>query len=480
MAVSARWISLAILFWASVSAAEPRRVAVETPVEAFTPQAAGELASTLYVNRCTGGCSITSAGINDATTQNTTIPPAGTYTVREYSNVAQMTGAAADAEWNAVMKCLREVYSPYAITVTDQLPDTNAYNEAIVAGYPGDVGLGSDILGIAPLASNCSAQVRVISFSFANYHGAAARVQNICWTAAQESAHAFGLDHEYEFTDGDSACNDPMTYRVDCGGEKFFRNRRAKCGEMAARGCRCGASQNSHAKLVETFGPGTPITPPPTVAISVPVPNTTVSGNWFITTSAGSTRGVHKIELYFNDSRWLLIDGAVFGKNGQLNPTEYTVYAPAALPDGIIDIRAVAYDDLGIATSSSTITVTKGAPCQSDSNCLADQTCDAGHCRWAAPVGELGEACTYGQYCKSWSCLGDEGGRRCTQDCYTDEPTTCPSELTCLPIDKGPQGLCWPSDNGGCCSVGGDSNGIWIHVGLSALVLGWLRRRRTR
>ena len=82
-------------------------------------------------------------------------------------------------------------------------------------------------------------------------------MNNICWTAAQETAHALGLDHEYVFSDGTSACNDPMTYRMDCGGQKFFRNKAAQCGEVGVRTCRCGGSQNSHVKIRGVFGDGT-------------------------------------------------------------------------------------------------------------------------------------------------------------------------------------------------------------------------------
>ena len=39
------------------------------------------------------------------------------------------------------------------------------------------------------------------------------RTWNICALVAQETAHAYGLDHAYEFSDGRPACSDPMTYR---------------------------------------------------------------------------------------------------------------------------------------------------------------------------------------------------------------------------------------------------------------------------
>ena len=76
------------------------------------------------------------------------------------------------------------------------------------------------------------------------------------------NAHAYGLDHGYcrqrQLAVNHSACNDPMTYRNDCGGEKFFRNENANCGETANRGC-----VRRHAELalsLSVFGAGTPIT----------------------------------------------------------------------------------------------------------------------------------------------------------------------------------------------------------------------------
>src|SRR5262249_23245244 len=143
-------------------------------------------------------------------------------TISEYRDGAGETGAMADTEWAALVQCMKEVYSTYDVVVTDVKPTNTTYHMAIIAGVPAEIGLNPDVLGVAPLASDCSAQDNVISFSFANAHPQTeliSRVNNLCWTASQESAHAFGLDHEYEFTpDKRSACNDPMTYRVDCGG----------------------------------------------------------------------------------------------------------------------------------------------------------------------------------------------------------------------------------------------------------------------
>src|SRR6185295_6363169 len=278
------------------------REARDTPLHMYaTPFA--KVSPTIYLARCVGGCSIT-GGNNDARTNMSSIPKksAGTVTVSEFATAEGRTGAEADEEWAKVVQCMKEVYSPYAVTVTDVKPSTGqSFHEAIIAGNPLELGLDDNILGVAPLAGDCSAIDNVISFTFANPHtgiNTADRVFNICWTAAQESAHAFGLDHEYSYSNNRSACNDPMTYRTDCGGEKFFRNEAASCGETATRPCKCSATQNSHGKLRSVFGPQTPITGPPTVVLTNLASGGTLGRSVLV--RAGSKRGVVRVDLLFN------------------------------------------------------------------------------------------------------------------------------------------------------------------------------------
>ena len=44
--------------------AEPRRIAVDTPVEAFTTKHGAAAAPYLYLNRCSGGCTINGNSCN--------------------------------------------------------------------------------------------------------------------------------------------------------------------------------------------------------------------------------------------------------------------------------------------------------------------------------------------------------------------------------------------------------------------------------
>ena len=464
-----------------------RRVTIDTPLDRrATPLA--QVARTLYLNRCSGGCVIIK-GNNDARNHMSPIPgspgtsPGARFSISEYRDAVNRTGAQADAEWRALVTCMQEVYSPYNLTVTDVLPSGAGYNEAIIAGTPNEISQSQDVLGVAPLASDCSAIGNVISFSFANAHGAVDRVNNVCWTAAQESAHAYGLDHEYSFTTENptskaSACNDPMTYRNDCGGQKFFRNGFARCGETGERECKCSATQNSHLKLLSVFGASAapPLVKPPTAMLGSPAQTDALLGTTVMVT-AGGQRGVVRVELDFNGFRWVDAPGALFAQRGQPNPSTYMIRVPSELPNSVVDVQAIAYDDLGTATATASVTVTKVAPCTTSTACARYQKCDTGRCLWDPPVGEMGEPCPYPQFCKSGLCTGPTEQQICTQACVPGY-VACPQGFDCA-TGGADTGVCYFASSG-CCSVDRGGGRWWLPVGLGLAVLALVTRRRPR
>lgn len=460
----------------SASAAPNRRVTVEVPAAEVSHAAPAHV---LVLDRCRGGCNLPKSTTNNAQNLQSTIPQGGgPFTVGEFANSMGAIGTEADAEWAQVLACVQEVYSDFDIAVRDTKPTDSTYHLAIVAGLPGQIGLGSDILGIAPLASDCSPQDNVMSFSFANAHPSGGRVANLCWTVAQESAHAFGLDHEFQFQDGSSTCSDPMTYRMDCGGQRFFRNKKATCGEFAARACKCGASQNSYAQLLDIFGPGATRVAPPTAKITFPLAGTISFA--VVQAEAGSQRGVDRVEVRLNGSPWASSKGLKFGPQGQANPGSYTITMPTDVPKSILDIVVRAYDDIGVYTDSPTVTVTNGAPCTSAAGCAPFQKCEAGKCFWDPPTGESGDRCEYAQFCVSNNCVDTSDGKYCTEPCDpADGAAACPNDLTCIESSPG-AGLCLPAGDAGCCSTGRDRSNPAPFAGL-ALVLGaWIMRRRAR
>jgi MYXO-CTERM domain-containing protein len=466
----------------STSGRAGRRLSIITPAATTRAAPRARVSSTIYLERCAGGCTL-HMGDNDARASSSKLLLVGSATVSEFATRDGRVGAAADAEWGLIVQCMKEVYSPYDVVVTDVKPGAGAsYHEAIIAGHPEEIGRTSDILGVAPLAKDCSAIDNVISMTFANAHASqsvAGRVLNICWTAAQESAHAFGLDHEYAFLVGNrSTCSDPMTYRSDCGGQKFFRDEPAACGENTMRACQCSPSQNSHEKLLAVFGPGTPTTRPPTITMLLPNSDST-SLDSDVLAKAGAQRGVARVELHVNGNKWAEASGAAFQLGGQPDPSSYSIAVPAGVPDGILDVQVVAFDDLGVSTASDVVTLTKGAPCTSAASCAGGQTCEAGKCLWGPPSGELGASCTYPQFCKAGLCEGAADEQICTQGCVPGVAESCPDDFEC--VQTTPEtGVCAvAATTAGCCRVDRGDPG-WAQLGIGALVLAFAIRKRRR
>jgi hypothetical protein len=434
---------------------------------------------TIYLNKCTGGCTV-KPGSTDARTDTTALASMQA----SFTEYAWQPG-----EWTQVVQCVREVYSPFAVNVTDVRPNTE-YSEAIVAGRPQDIGLPTGVGGVGPGSRDCSPMTNQVAFAFAEtavndfaQEDNNNRVWGICWVISQEIAHAYGLpDHEIAFTDGESACSDPMTYLANCGGQKFFRNRTASCGDFAAKPCSCASVVNSHLKLTSVFGPGTSLVAAPTVTLDSPASGASVAKGFVTAPTAFSRRGVKHLDLFLNGHRWASAPGAKFSLSGQLKTT-YALTAPANVPDGVIDVMVKAYDDLEIETDSSTVTVTKGAACATAATCLTGQKCEAGKCFWDPPTGVLGDVCTFNEFCTTGMCQASDIGQYCTQACVVGSTDGCPPSFDCVATSET-GGVCLPqsTSSGGCCSVEhGSRNAPWAPLGLGAVALGLvLRRRRAR
>ena len=469
---------------------------VPTPSEALQivkPHAA--VSPIIYLNRCRPNfkgsgptpCEVTAATINDASSLNSSIPisqgaaPGTKFTISEFENGAGLNGAAADAEWDAVVQCVKEVYSPFNTMVTDVKPVSPTFHHGVVGGTPGELMLDNNIGGISP-GVNCNAVDNLVTYTFANtpFGGSGQnRIWYLCAVIAQESAHSYSLDHAYSFpgTPLRSSCIDPMTYREDCGGMKFFRNDQATCGEFSARPCSCGATQNSHLKLLSVFGAGTPTTPKPTVTANMPVGGTIGVS---ITATAFSKRGIAKLELFLNDYKWAETKGNAFGPTGQPEGT-YSLLIPAMVPNSKYDIKVRALDDLGVYTDSAVVTGTKGAPCASADTCLKGQLCTDGKCYWEAPAGQIGDDCTYPQFCASGICQGTADQTICTQACIPGVTDSCPAggEFACVETNPG-MGVCFFAEtDSGCCSA---SNGElpWAPGALAFGIFGFIMIRRRR
>ncbi|HEX5064021.1 MAG TPA: hypothetical protein VFV99_31795 [Kofleriaceae bacterium] len=156
-----------------------------------------------------------------------------------------------DAEtWQDTVDCMREIYAPFDVTITEDDPGDVPHIEAVFGGSPLDLELPANVAGVSPFTLDCAIIERSIVFTFTEVLDDDPRT--VCEVMAQEVAHSFGLDHEL-------LASDPMTY-LTYFGERTFQNEMASCGEYGGRMCGingsiCRTEQNSFALLSDRLGP---------------------------------------------------------------------------------------------------------------------------------------------------------------------------------------------------------------------------------
>jgi MYXO-CTERM domain-containing protein len=263
---------------------------------------------TVYLNRT--GVSLT-PGANDSRTNHSsiinsavTVPPWG----------------ASETLWQQTATCLREMFAPFDITITETDPGNTPHMEAVFGGSPLALGFGSSMAGVSPFSTTCKVLENSIVFTFTDV--IPQKPQIACEIMAQEIAHSYGLDHEL-------VPADPMTY-LPYAGKRTFQDVDAQCGETTARPCgiagnaSCRASQNSYALLMERIGAaGTGDLEAPTVKIMSPADGATVNAGFTITAALADDV---KIKLAV-----LMIDGVSVGS---LTAEPWTFTAPADLARG--------------------------------------------------------------------------------------------------------------------------------------------------
>ncbi len=230
----------------------------------------------------------------------------------------------------------------------------------------------------------------------------------------------------------------------------------------------CGGTSSAtrvalHTSWINSWVSQKDVAQPPTVSFATPDDGAEVTAGFQVHVEATDNTRVEKVELYLNGE--LEQEFA-----GNLPPF---VIATPALPDGVVQIEARAYDNRGDVTSR-TISVTLDSTCDGPQDCSGVLVCNNdGKCE--SPNYDLGDTCEEGQQCTSGVCATAGETRLCSSECTpSDDSPDCPGGFDCLATGDD-NGLCWPQEDSGFCNSGGKSGLLGSLLMLLALVA--IRRR---
>jgi hypothetical protein len=415
----------------------------------------------IYLNRCAGAGCLVAQGTTNATT-DPIHSSLGHGMLSPFSH--------GDATWNTIVACMREVYAPFNVQITEVDPGVEPHFEILFGGTPQQIGLPADIGGVSPFS--CVPYIpNSVVFVFDVWGDTP---EELCATAAQEVAHSFSLDHAIE-------PSDPMTYfayqgrrhyvnaQIQCGSDCDQKHRSplgATCSgpDLQSHACACGngaQTQNDVQVISALFGDGS--TNPPAVKIVSPRVGDIVQPRFPIAVEVtGATPASVEVR----------VDGALLAT---LAGGPYAFTGPDALADGTHTIEATGYDVAG-TPGRARVQVIVGPGCKAPADCTGEgDTCVGGRCV-AGPgtVGGLGEVCVGSVDCKSWTCANDDGAKYCVEACT---PGQCPSGFGCRGDGIG-GGVCWPGfdESTAGCAAGRRSPPL----GALALGLAFAAARRRR
>jgi hypothetical protein len=444
----------ALLVVAALSAAayaeRPRATYIDVGMKRRPPLAAPVPPSSriVYMHRCPpAGCTVL-AGANDDSRQNISQIADANTTITQFKQ--------SDDVWKQLLACVRATYAPFDVVVTEKDPGPMVpHYEHVVGGRPQE--LRDDIPnagGVAP--ATCTEIPNSMTFTFDVY---GPDPLTLCWTAAQEIAHAFGLEHEVD-------AKDPMTYLAGFLPKRFQANT-VQCGEGVPRICACSATgtQNTYEHILAMFGPGVPT--PPEITVKAPTNGKRVQPGFVVRVNATDDVAVERVEMH--------VDGVFVAESSE---EPFTIVAPDVIEQGphAMELRAI---DVQGTPGSTMLDIVMGPPCTAAAGCEGVDVCVMGVCLPGPDAsGGLGYDCQANSECISRNCVKASGEKigHCVEMCDPAVKGGCPNDFECIAAGAG--GVCWPNEGGGCCETGGSPSGpLALSLGVLVFVL---RRRRAR
>jgi hypothetical protein len=398
----------------------------------------------------------------------------------------QFTAAQAQ---QAITNYFKTFYAPFNVQVVTTRPTGVRYTMCIIGGDASQV-LGSGSSGVAGIAPLDCGNRNESEITYAFSAGTTPRstglsltqaLKAIAVTAAQETAHAYGLNHTDNNTDIMYPQLDPSQNAFFDGSANLIQNSTV---------CQNATTQNSKQLLTTNIGAGNGMMttgPAPTVSFVAPKNGDTVPLDFtFIISASESGGSIAHVDVSA---------GSQMLSSMKTAPYRDSLSAPG---DGAYQLTATAFDANGNFQSATVqFTAKTGAPaqqlppCMSDNDCVSGQVCKSGMCVAGSTTGgttgtsggttgtsggttgtsggttgtsggttggiqvgiPLGGDCTENPQCMSGICDTRDGHKYCTATCDPASANACPTNLSCV-ASNGTM-LCQKknADNGGGCSA---------------------------
>lgn len=452
------------------------------------------------------------SGFRDNSASNQSQIVNNTSTIAAFDATPYAPALTRTAAINAITNYFKGFYAPFNVEVVTTRPSGVRYTMCMVGGTPQAIGIGQGAAGIAPLdCGNTNEPDVTYAFSAvldpSNTGSSTESLKAIAVTAAQETAHSFGLGHT-------TNQNDIMYPQLTFTATGFAMGPQTLQNDGSGQCSSPSKTQDSYNMLMGVLGPssGMPMTgPTPTVAFVTPTDGSTVPLTFDIIVAASES-----------GSSIAHVDIDAMGQSlGSLTAAPYKLTGITAPQDGQYTLTATAYDTAGnFQAASVTFTAMSGAPaqnegCQTSSDCNSPLVCQNMQCVMpTTPTGGCsdqnpcpsGQTCGSDGTCQTGSTMGPQPGQTgamcsgngdcanglcatignnsfCTQQCDPSDSASCPKNMKCV-ADSGGH-YCEPSGNGnnggmggGCSAAPGTADGFGGMLAASCLLLGLALFRR--
>ena len=252
----------------------------------------------------------------------------------------------------------------------------------------------------------------------------------LCWTSAQEIAHAFGLEHQF-------LQKDPLTYLAGDLPKRFRDETRRAASTRSARASAAGQTQNTYRTIVALFGPGAPT--PPRSTIKFPrdgkqgpawLPDHRRCAATTFASSASSCSSMACSPADDRDADRGRVRADASGTDRRAEPTRSRSTRSTSRASTATARRSRSR----WARRARRARAAKARTSASHGVCLPGPD----------EAGGLGSVCQGDTECLSHRCAdAGEQLKHCVEECTPGNAGSCPSEFAC--IADGAAGVCWPA-----------------------------------